>query len=124
VARRPYQRRIVRQLKHLIRTVMPLRLVPEPYALYHRDQQARHAGAGMDDDTAKQCGHFLLASGVDSRLVEFRTPDRMVRMVALIDVLDNGLSAVYTFFDPDARGSLGTYGVLWQIEQCRRMGLP
>ncbi|MBC7203845.1 MAG: arginyltransferase, partial [Pusillimonas sp.] len=42
----------------------------------------------------------------------------------IIDVLDNGLSAVYTFFEPEAKGSLGTYGVLWQIERCRKLQLP
>jgi arginine-tRNA-protein transferase len=45
-------------------------------------------------------------------------------MVSMIDVLESGLSSVYTFFDPEAAGSLGTYGILWQIEQCRQLGLP
>lgn len=118
------QRRVMRQHDDLTARLIPLRWVPEHYQLYYRYQQARHAGAGMDEDTEKQYGQFLLASGVESRLLEFRSPDGTVRMVSLIDLLDHGLSAVYTFFDPDARGSLGTYGVLWQIEQCRRMGLP
>lgn len=117
-------RRVMRQHKDLTATILPLRWMPDHYQLYYRYQKARHAGAGMDEDTEKQYSQFLLTSGVESRLVEFRTTEGAVRMVALIDVLDNGLSAVYTFFDPDAAGSLGTYGVLWQIQQCQRLDMP
>ena len=118
------QRRIIRQHQDLVATMLPLRWMPDHYDLYYRYQKARHAGAGMDEDTEKQYSQFLLSSGVESRLAEFRTSDGKVQMVALIDILDNGLSAVYTFFDPDVKGSLGTYGVLWQIEQCQKLGLP
>jgi len=101
-----------------------LRWDDEHFALYERYQTRRHPGAGMDDDMQTQYRQFLLTSRVDTRLIEFRSQDDHLHAVSVIDVLEDGLSAVYTYFDPDVRGSLGTWVILWQIDQCRRLGLP
>ena len=105
-----------------------LRFEREHYDLYLRYQRTRHAGGGMDHDSREQYQHFLLHSNVDTVLVEFRDSAEegaKLRMVSLIDRLEDGLSSVYTFFDPALRqSSLGTYNVLWQIDRCRALGLP
>lgn len=96
----------------------------EHYALYRCYQASRHAGGGMDQDSEEQYRQFLLQSGVSTLLVEFRD-NTALRMVSLVDVVEDGLSSVYTFFDPELpQAGLGTYNILWQVELCRRLGLP
>ncbi len=117
------QRRAWKQHSNLVASLHPLHDNDEHYDLYQRYQHSRHPDGGMDNDDRDSYRNFLLQSYVDSVLVEFRE-DGVLRMVSLIDVLADGLSSVYTFYEHDnPRARFGVYNVLWQIELCRRMNL-
>jgi arginine-tRNA-protein transferase len=117
------QRRAWRDHSKLRAVRRDLAYDPLHYALYLRYQRMRHPGGGMDQDSREQYQHFLLHSNVATDLYEFREEGRL-RVVSLVDRLADGLSSVYTFFDPDMSASYGTFSILWQIEQCRTLGLP
>ncbi|MEO8133794.1 MAG: arginyltransferase [Betaproteobacteria bacterium] len=118
------QRRALRRHGNLEALERALRFDPEHYALYLAYQRTRHAGGGMDQDSREQYQHFLLHSNIRTRLIEFRE-GRALRMVSLVDELEDGLSSVYTFYDPEVPdASYGTFNILWQIERCRAARLP
>lgn len=118
------QRRAWTRHQELAASERPLAFSEEHYALYQRYQAARHSGGGMDRDNREQYANFLLQTHVDSQLIEFRAGETLL-MVSIIDLLPDGLSSVYTFFDPEPAGaSLGTYAILWQAARARDLGLP
>jgi len=119
-----------RSQRRALRDNRDLRVVPregefheEHFLLYGRYLDTRHANGGMDNPTRKQYREFLLSSWASTMLYEFRLGGHLVA-VTVADHLTDGLSAVYTFFDPGfAQRGIGTFSILWQIEETRRLGL-
>jgi len=112
-------------------------LVPtsEQYSVFRAYLDSRHRDGGMADMTVLDYAMMVEDSHVKTRLVEYRRrgPDSSINgrgagsllAVALTDVLGDGLSMVYSFFDPEEGGrSLGTFMILDHIERARRMSLP
>lgn len=96
----------------------------EHFALYQRYLAKRHSDGGMDHDSLQDYQQFLLTSRVDTRLIEFRDPTtKTLLMVSVVDILVQGISAVYTFYDADQSSGYGTYSILWLMELARSMQL-
>lgn len=100
------------------------RFQQEHYLLYRRYTRVRHAGGGMADASPQAYLDFLTSDWSDTHFLELREgPDLLG--VAVTDQVEDGLSAVYTFFDPDhPRRSFGAYAILCQIAMARELGLP
>ena len=87
----------------------------ERFALYQRYLSSRHSGGGMDDATPDDFEKFLYTDWSPTCFIEFRLEATLIA-VAVTDACSNGLSAVYSWFDPDLLGrSLGTLAILSQI---------
>lgn len=98
------------------------------FALYRAYQLQRHSDGpdylGDIEDEANQYRQFLCQSHVDSVMVEFRAANGALKMVSVIDLVGDGLSAVYTFYDTQDHASYGTYSILWQLNWAAHLGLP
>lgn len=120
------QRRLIKRNADLTLHLRPATFAPEHYALYAHYIRTRHADGDMYPPSHEQYRTFLTLDQEYARLLEFRLEGRLVA-VAAFDELEHGLSAIYTFFDPDPeleRRSLGTFAVLTLVEQARERGLP
>ena len=97
----------------------------EQFRLFALYQQSRHRDSDMAAMTGDDYRAMVEDSAVRSAIVELREPGGTLVAVSLIDRLDDGVSAVYSFYDPAReRSSLGTWSILWLVEECRRAGLP
>ena len=118
------QRRVLKRNQDLTITAAAAEYNDEHFQLYRRYMSTRHAGGGMDSPEPEKYSEFLINPYINAKLYEFRL-SRQLLAVAAVDVLNNAMSAVYTFFDPDeAARSLGSMAILWQIEEARRLNIP
>ncbi|MBF4991267.1 arginyltransferase [Methylophilus sp. QUAN] len=122
------QQRAFKKHADLQVTIVEANYDAEHFELYQAYQQQRHHH-GPDhiadlEDEAAQYQQFLCQSNVESIMVEFRDAYGALKMVSVIDIVADGLSAVYTFYDTADKASYGTYSILWQIAWAKQLGLP
>ncbi len=120
-------RRTLRRNRHLRRRALSPWASEAQYALFRRYLESRHADGGMADMDIFEFAAMIEETPVRSRVIEYSDPEAGSALVAvcLTDVLEDGLSMVYSFFDPErAASSLGTYVILDHVEIAREAGLP
>ncbi|CAJ0850685.1 Aspartate/glutamate leucyltransferase [freshwater sediment metagenome] len=125
-------RRILRRNEGVIGEARPARATPEQFALFRRYVGARHADGGMADMSMVDYQMMVEDSHVDTRLIEYRLPaeapggdaDRLIAC-CLTDRLADGLSMVYSFYEPDMENrSLGAFMILDHVDRARAAGVP
>ena len=116
------QRRIIKKLNSsLTASSENLLYNDEHYKLYLNYQKKRHPTNKLDTISKENYKKFLLESNVETEIFLFRDHEKNLKMICIFDVLCDGLSSFYTFYDPsELKSSLGTYSILWQIEECKR----
>ncbi|MBZ8119230.1 arginyltransferase [Roseovarius sp. LXJ103] len=120
------QKRVLRRNKVLERRTSSPWATEDQYALFRRYLESRHAAGGMADMDAFEFAAMVEETPIHTRVVEYTEAETGALIgVCLTDVLDDGLSMVYSFFEPDwQRNSLGTYVILDHIDIARESGLP
>lgn len=118
------QRRCLKNNNDLTTRVVNAQFKEEYFSLYRRYLNSRHADGNMVDPTRDDYNSFLLNNWQSSIFIESRLNDQLLS-VAVVDYLPNGLSAVYTFFEPEqSKRSLGTFAILQQVWLAKLYMLP
>lgn len=117
-------KRVISKNRDLSVEVKPAVSLEEHFDLYTRYQESRHEEGVMLYDDIEKYHQCLVATSMSTQLLEFRL-DNVLVAVAITDVIKDGLSAVYTYFEPSlSKRSLGTFAILKQLDICKRMDKP
>lgn len=125
------QKRAYKQHSDLTAQILPLHFNQQHYALYasyqalrHQDETAGESSISTKDD-AEQYRQFLCQSNVESLMVEFKDANNQVKIISVVDIVQDGVSAVYTFYDAtETKASYGTFSIVWLAEWAKSLGLP
>jgi arginine-tRNA-protein transferase len=118
-------RRVRNTNQDLSSRLVAARATPEQFQLFAAYQDVRHGDSDMALMSYSDYRTMVEETPVRTAIAEFRGGGGELVAAALIDLLDDGMSAVYSFYDPlQARRSLGIWSVLWLVEECRRRGQP
>jgi len=118
------QSRILKRNGDLWENRVSIKATQEQFELFVAYQESRHSGGDMSKMDFRDFQALVEDTPVKTNLVEFRLPDQSLAAVCLLDRVDKGLSAVYSFYQPSQnRRSLGTFIILWLIQQAKILGL-
>ncbi|MEW5727024.1 MAG: arginyltransferase [Pseudomonadota bacterium] len=118
-------RKIWRANADLVARKVSARATAEQYRLFARYQESRHSGGDMALMGFYDYRSMVEDSPIETFLIEYRDQEGVLVAACLADQMSDGLSAVYSFFDPDlGHRSLGTHVVMWLVDEARRLGLP
>lgn len=117
------QKRAYKNHQALNVSVSPLSFDEAHFDLYKAYQLARHEG-NEKEETVEQYRNFLVQSNVNSLSISF-TLNGVLKIVSVVDLVEDGVSAVYTFYNcTDTKASYGTYSIMWLIDWCKHLKLP
>jgi leucyl-tRNA---protein transferase len=118
------QKRCLAKNHNTVASIKPAIYDQRHYDLYLRYQKTKHPDSSMQNTSPEEYLRFLGSRWCDTLFVEFSNENQLIA-VAVIDYLEDALSAVYTFFDPEfAHQSPGVYAVLWQLDYAKHLNFP
>ncbi len=123
------QKRAYKQHQDLNANLHPIEFNEAHFALYQAYQKQRHSDSldklGDIESEADQYRQFLCQSNVNSVMIEFKNAQGELKIVSVVDIVSDGVSAVYTFYDAtDTKASYGTFGIVWLTEWTKNLNLP